>query len=125
VAYLTLLALGALDAAGYSVIAPVVPEIAATTSATPALIGLLIATFPAGMVLGFAAAGAGVKRDRTRLVIASGLVLIAIGSAGFVLGEGLAAYFAARLVMGLAPAFCGSASRSPRSSAGRVRSTSA
>jgi MFS family permease len=101
VAYVTLLSLGALDAAGYSIVAPVVPEIAAETSAAPALIGALIATFPVGMVVGFAVAGAGVRRGRTRLVIAAGLVLIAAGSAGFVLGGSLAAYFGARSVMGL------------------------
>jgi hypothetical protein len=101
VAYLALLALAALDAAGYSIIAPVVPRIAAETSAAPALVGALIATFPAGMAIGFAVAGAGVRRDRTRLVVASGLVLIAAGSAGFVLGDSLAAFFAARSVMGL------------------------
>ena len=101
VAYVALLALAALDAAGYSIIAPVVPEIAAATSADPAVIGALIATFPTGMVIGFAVAGAGVRRDRTRLVVASGLVLIMAGSAGFVVGDSLAAFFAARSVMGL------------------------
>jgi len=100
-AYRTLLALAVLDAAGYSVIAPVVPEIALATSANPALIGALIATFPTAMLLGFVTAGAGVKRDRTRLVVACGVVLIAIGSAGFVAAESLAAYSAARFVMGL------------------------
>jgi hypothetical protein len=65
------------------------------------VIGALIATFPAGMVVGFALAGAGVRRDRTRLVIASGLLLIAAGSAGFVVGDSLAVFFAARSVMGL------------------------
>jgi MFS family permease len=101
VTYPALLALGALDAAGYSIIAPVVPEIAAETSAAPAVIGALIATFPAGMVIGFALAGIGVRRDRTRLVIGTGLVLIVAGSGGFVLGDSLAAFFLARSVMGL------------------------
>jgi MFS family permease len=101
VAYLTLLALGALDAAGYSVIAPVVPEIAEATSATPAVIGALVATFPVGMVLGFAAAGEGVKRHRPRPVIIGALGLIVLGSLGFVLGSGLPSYLVARFVMGI------------------------
>jgi hypothetical protein len=55
-AYPLLLALGALDATGYSVIVPVAPAIADATDAGPATIGLLVASFPTGMVLGFALA---------------------------------------------------------------------
>ena len=51
-AYPLLLGLGALDAAGYSIIVPVAPAIADATGAGPAAIGLLVATFPAGMVAG-------------------------------------------------------------------------
>jgi MFS family permease len=101
VAYLILLALGALDAAGYSVIAPVVPEIAEATSATPTAIGALIATFPLGMALGFAVAGDGVRRHGAKAVIIAALATIALGSLGFVLGTGLASYFVARFVMGV------------------------
>jgi MFS family permease len=101
VAFLILLALAALDAAGYSVIAPVVPEIADATSATPATMGALIAMFPVGMALGFAAAGAGVKRRGTQPVLAVALACIALGCAGFVLGGGLLTYFIARCVMGI------------------------
>jgi len=99
--YAILLVLGAVDAAGYSVIAPVVPEIAKATSATPAVIGALIATFPVGMVLGFAVAGEGVKRHRSKPVILAALAVIALGCVGFVLGTGLATYFVARFVMGI------------------------
>jgi hypothetical protein len=52
--YPLLLALGALDAAGYSVIVPVAPTIADQTGAGPTVIGLLVASFAAGMVAGFA-----------------------------------------------------------------------
>ena len=61
-AYPLLLALGALDATGYSVIVPVAPAIADSTGAGPATIGLLVASFPAGMVGGFALAGSLVRR---------------------------------------------------------------
>ena len=100
-AFLILLALAALDAAGYSVIAPVVPEIAEATSASPATMGALIAMFPVGMALGFAVAGAGVKRRGTRRCSPRRCVCIAVGCAGFVLGNGLLDYFIARGVMGL------------------------
>jgi MFS family permease len=74
-AYLVLLALGALDAAGYSVIAPVLPSISRELAAGPALIGVLVASFPAAMVAGFAAAGQLVRRGRTTLVLRLSLLL--------------------------------------------------
>jgi MFS family permease len=95
------LGLAALDAAGYSVIAPTLPSIADATGAGPALIGVLVATFPAGMLVGFALAGPGVTRGRTQLVLACSLVAVALGCAGFVLGDDLAAYLPARTLMGL------------------------
>jgi len=100
-AYAILLVLAAVDAAGYSVIAPVVPELAQSTSASPAVIGALIASFPVGMGLGFAVAGEGVKRRGPRLVIVSALAVIVLGCAGFVFGTGLATFFLARFVMGV------------------------
>jgi MFS family permease len=101
VAYLILLALGALDAAGYSVIAPVVPEIAQATDSSAATIGILVATFPVGMMVGFALAGTATKRLGPKPVILSALTVVALGCAGFVLGSDLPAYFTARFVMGL------------------------
>jgi len=99
--YLALLGLGALDAAGYSVIVPVTPAIAATTGAGPALIGALVASFPAAMLVGYSLAGHGIRRRRPTVVLACSLALLALGSLGFALAGGLPAYFAARLVMGL------------------------
>ena len=101
IAYPLLLTLGALDAAGYSVIVPVAPAIADAADAGPATIGLLVACFPAGMVIGFAVAGWGVGRHGARAVLAASLVLVALGSLGFILGDALAAYFPSRLLMGL------------------------
>jgi MFS family permease len=100
-AYPLVLALGALDAAGYSVIVPVAPEIADATGAGPATIGLLVASFPAGMVAGFALAGWAVRRHGSRALLAASLVLVALGALGFVLGDSLGTYFASRTLMGL------------------------
>jgi MFS family permease len=100
--YLALLALGALDAAGYSVIAPVVPAIADETGAGPGVMGALVATFAVGMAIGFALAGQGVQRRHASFVLGASVATMAIGSLGFVLGDGrLALYFVARLLMGV------------------------
>jgi MFS family permease len=100
-AYPILLALGALDAAGYSLIAPVVPRLAEATGMGPAVIGLLVASFPLGIVIGFPLAGRAIRRRTTREVLLASLGLLAIGSLGFVIASGLPAYFASRLVMGV------------------------
>jgi MFS family permease len=100
-AYPLLLALGALDATGYSVIVPVAPAIADATGAGPATIGLLVASFPVGMVVGFALAGSVVRGRGARALLVGSVALVAFGALGFVLGDSLAIYFASRLLMGL------------------------
>ena len=100
-AYPLLLALGALDATGYSVIVPVAPAIADATGAGPATIGALVASFPAGMVAGFALAGWAVRRRSPRIILVGSLGLVALGALGFVLADSLALYFVARTLMGL------------------------
>jgi MFS family permease len=100
-AYPLLLALGALDATGYSIIVPVAPAIADSTGAGPATIGLLVASFPAGMVAGFALAGWAVRRQGSRALLIGSLALVAVGTLGFVLGSSLEAYFISRTLMGL------------------------
>lgn len=99
--YAALLILAAVDAAGYSVIAPVTTAIAAATGAGPATIGVLVASFPLGIMLGFVVASAWVGRGRTHAVLLLSLAVLAVGTAGFLLGSTLGSYFAARLVMGL------------------------
>jgi MFS family permease len=99
--YPLLLALGALDAVGYSVVAPVLPAIAAATGARPGVMGVLVASFPVGMLAGFFVAGHGVRRQRLRTVLLAALLLMALGCLGFVVGRGLAMWFAARLLMGV------------------------
>jgi MFS family permease len=100
-AYPLLLALGALDATGYSVIVPVAPAIADATGTGPATIGLLVASFPAGMVGGFAIAGWLVRRSGARVLLTGSLALVAVGTLGFVVGDSLAIYFPARFLMGV------------------------
>jgi MFS family permease len=100
-AYPLVLALGTLDAAGYSIIVPVAPAIADATGAGPATVGLLVASFPAGMVAGFALAGWVVRRHGSKRLLAGSLVLVALGALGFVLGDSLGIYFASRTLMGL------------------------
>ena len=100
-AYPLLLALGALDATGYSVIVPVAPAVAEATGASAATIGLLVASFPAGMVAGFALAGAIVRRRGPRPLLVASLAVVALGALGFVLGHSLEIYFASRLLMGV------------------------
>jgi MFS family permease len=100
-AYPVLLALGALDAAAYSVIAPVLPAIARSTGAGPAVIGALVASFPVGILIGFAAAAQGAKRGWSKTVLLASLVLVGLGSLGFILGDSLGGYFVGRFVMGL------------------------
>ena len=100
-AYAVLLTLAATDAAGYSIIAPVAPSIAQHTGAGPGVVGMLVATFPLGIMGGFFLATAGIKRDRTKLVLLVSLGILAIGSLGFIFGTSLSTYFLARSVMGL------------------------
>lgn len=100
-AYVALLALGVVDAAAYSVIAPVAPTLAAQTGAGPGLIGLLVATFPAGIVIGFALAGSAIRRQRYSALLVLSLGLLAAGSLGFATSSSLPGYFVARFVMGL------------------------
>jgi MFS family permease len=82
------------------VIVPVAPAIADATGAGPATVGLLVASFPAGMVGGFAVAGWLVRRVGARALLSGSLVLVAVGALGFVLGDSLAVYFPSRLLMG-------------------------
>jgi MFS family permease len=99
--YLILLGVAALDAAGYSIIAPVVPAIADETGAGPGVIGALVGTFAVGQLLGFPLAGRGVQRRHASFVLVTSLVLMLVGDMGFVLGDSLAVYFPARLLQGI------------------------
>jgi hypothetical protein len=52
--------------------------------------GLLVASFPTGMVAGFAAAGSLVRRCGARALLVGSLALVALGALDFVLGDSLA-----------------------------------
>jgi MFS family permease len=100
-AYVVLLIVGAVDAAGYSIIAPVSPAIARSTGAGPGLMGVLVASFPLGIVGASVLAAVGIKRGRTTKVLIGSLTMGALGSLGFVFGDGLIVYFISRLIMGV------------------------
>ena len=100
-AYLVLLALAALDSAGYSIIAPVVPEIGDATGAGPGVMGVLVASFAVGQMVGYPLAGRVLQRRHAVAVLLASLALIVIGDLGFIFGETLGAYFPARLLQGI------------------------
>ena len=60
-----------------------------------------MATFPAGMVAGFAVAGWAVRRHGSEALLVASLSLVALGALGFVLADSLGVYVAARTLMGL------------------------
>src|SRR6266480_3146128 len=92
-AYVVLLALAALDSAGYSIIAPVVPEIGRVTDSGPGLMGVLVATFAIGQMIGYPLAGRGIQRSHAVAVLAVSLAFGVVGDLGV--------YFPARLLQGI------------------------
>jgi len=100
-AFACLLGLAALDAAGYSVIAPVVPAIARRTDSGPALVGALVTIFAVGQLVGYPLAGRGIRRRHAAVVLGAALALVAVGDLGFVLGDGLGVYFPSRFLQGI------------------------
>jgi MFS family permease len=100
-AFATLLALGALDATGYGVMAPVAPELARETDAGPGVIGALVTCFALGQLVGYPLFGELQRRRGATRVLTVALVLIAVGDAAFLAGGGLAVYFPARALQGI------------------------
>lgn len=98
--YAALLFLSGVDAAGYSVIAPLTPAIARQTGAGEAVIGLLVAAFGLSMVLAFYPGGRLVWRFGASPVIAVAGLLSALGALAFVFGETIPVYVGGRLLMG-------------------------
>ena len=100
-AFPILLGLGALDAAGYSMIAPVVPAISRATEVGPGLIGVLVGSFAAGQLVGYPLAAAGLQRRHAAVVLAAALALMVVGDLGFIVGSGLPVYVVSRFVQGI------------------------
>ena len=100
-AYPVLLALAAIDSAGYSVIAPTLPTLAERYHAGPAVIGALASTFPLAMMAGFAVAGRLVRAGHTRTTLLAALALATVGAVLFATAPGLPWLFVARGLMGL------------------------
>jgi MFS family permease len=96
-----LLALAATDAAGYSVIAPVLPSVARVTGASTTTIGLLAACFPLAMLLGFVVGGRLVRAGRGTTALLGALAVVAAGAAAFSATTSLPLLFLARTVMGV------------------------
>ena len=100
--FAVLLALAAVDAASYSVIAPVLPQISRQLHVAPGKIGILAAAFAAASILGFAVAGRFIRRTTTLRILGVSLLVMAVGSLGFIVASGWAAYLIARAAMGFA-----------------------
>src|SRR6184192_390167 len=100
-AYFALLGIAALDAAGYSILAPIVPAIARRTDSGPAVMGALVTSFAAGQLAGYPLAGWALRHRHASVVLAGAVALMAVGDLGFILGDGLGIYFPSRFVQGI------------------------
>jgi MFS family permease len=100
-AYAVLIALAALDAAGYGMIAPVVPQIADETGTGAATLGVLVACFGLGQVVGYPPAGRLVQRRSARVVLFVSVAIMAVGDLAFVLTDSLGPYFGGRFLQGV------------------------
>jgi MFS family permease len=100
-AFVVLFALAALDSAGYSIIAPVVPEIGDATGAGPGLMGALVASFAVGQMVGYPLAARVLQRRHALAVLLASLALVVVGDLGFIFGDSVGIYFPARFVQGI------------------------
>jgi MFS family permease len=100
-AYPVLLALGAIDAAGYSIIGPVLPSLAITTAASPRTLGWLTASFPLTMLVGYLLAVRLLRISRPAAIFLGALALLAVGTLPFIFTNALGALFAGRMVAGV------------------------
>ncbi len=85
-------------------LAPVLPEIGQQTGTGPGVAGALVACFGLGQLIGYPFAGFLGQRHGASWTLRLSLVLLLVGDAAFVLGDGLAAWFPARAVQGLGAA---------------------
>jgi MFS family permease len=101
IVYPTLLAFGAIDAAGYSLIGPVLPSLASSTGASQQTLGWLTASFSVTMLVGYVLAVLLLRLPLRSAVFIGAFGLLAVGALVFVLSDDIAALFAGRLVMGV------------------------
>jgi MFS family permease len=100
-AYPALLAVATVDAAGYSVIGPVLPAVQQATGATVGRISLVAATFPLAMLAGFPLGGRMARAGRTRVALLLGAGLVLAGGLAFLAPPDLATLTIGRAVMGV------------------------
>ncbi len=96
-----LLMLAVTDAAGYSIIGPVLPSVHASTGASVTVLSLLAACFPLAMLGGLVLAGRLGHLGRTREALLLGLGLLVAGAVAFAFAQPIWLLFAARSVMGI------------------------
>jgi MFS family permease len=99
--YPILLLLGAVDASGYSVIAPVIPTIARQARVGGGITGALVACFGFGQLVGLVLGGVVLQRRSTAATLGLSLALVVLGDVAFLAGGGLAVYFPARALQGV------------------------
>jgi MFS family permease len=85
-------------------LAPVLPEIGERSGTGPGVAGALVGCFALAQLLGFPLYGLVAQRWGAWTVLAASLVVLLAGDAGFVFGDGLAAWFPARFLQGLGAA---------------------
>lgn len=93
--------LALLDAAGYGLIAPVLPQVGDLTGAGPVALGALVASFGVGVLAGFPLGARAVAASAPEGVLRVGLLGMAAGAIAFAFASGLPVYFAGRFLMGL------------------------
>jgi MFS transporter, DHA1 family, multidrug resistance protein len=93
-----------LDAAGYGMLAPVLPEIGERSGTGPAVAGAIVACFAFAQLVGYPLFGVLAARRGATPVLVGSLLLLLAGDAGFVFGDGLAAWFPSRGIQGLGAA---------------------
>ena len=100
-AFAVLWFLALLDAAGYGLIAPVLPQVGDLTGAGPVTLGALVASFGVGVLAGFPLGARAVAASAPERVLRLGLIVMAAGAFVFAFASGLPVYFLGRFLMGL------------------------
>jgi MFS family permease len=92
--------LAAYDSIGFEVVGPVLPAIRERAGATPLEASLIFGVFSLGMLAGFAAGGATVRRRGPRAAAVTGVALHLVADLLFIGGHSTQVYLAGRLLQG-------------------------